>query len=430
MNIIIKITNIIKYSNNKIHENPKTKGRNLMKFHNEIIRKYIIINAFKLIIINIFCQIETNFLNDLFSFHHSSKITLKIKGIGDKYIFGNEKLYNFTGINYLKRIYINGNEQNMIKYKYYFNETNNFVELIWDDNLNNCGFMFFRCTSIIEINLSKFNTTKIEFTDRMFAFCSSLTSIDLSNFNTSQVIDMHSMFAYCSSLTSLDLSNFNTSKVKLMTRMFWHCPLLSSLDLSKFNTSQVTDMQEMFQGCTNLEYINMYNFDENKLKKINSIFSNIPENIVLCLKEMKPESKIYSELINEKKCPVFDCSNDWKSRQKKQIYNKNNQCFDNCTITQQYPYEYNGKCYDQCQFGFLYDENNNKMDKCKCQLDLCLLCPNSALRNNLCTKCNTNYYPKENDPLNMGEYIKCYKEPEGYYLDLDIYRQCFYFRKS
>ena len=426
MNIIIKITNIIKYSNNKIHENQKTKGRNHMKFHNEIIRKYIIINAFKLIIINIFCQIETNFLNDLFSFHHSSKITLKIKGIGDQYIFGNEILYNFTGINYLKRVYINGNEQDMIKYKYYFNETNNFVELIWDDNLNNCGFMFFRCTSIIEINLSKFNTTKIEFMDRMFAFCSSLTSIELSNFNTSKVTDMHSMFAYCSSLTSLDLSNFNTSKVILMTRMFWYCPLLSSLDLSKFNTSQVTDMQEMFQGCTNLEYINMYNFDENKLEKINYIFSNIPENIVLCLKEMKPESKIYSELINKKKCPVFDCSNDWKSRQKKQIYNKNNQCFDNCTITQQYPYEYNGKCYDQCQFGFLYDENNNKMDKCKCQLDLCLLCPNSALMKNLCTKCITNYYPKENDPLNMGEYIKCYKEPEGYYLDLDIYRQCFY----
>ena len=170
MNIIIKITNIIKYSNNKIHEIPKTKGRNHMKFHNEIIRKYIIINAFKLIIINIFCQIETNFLNDLFSFHHSSKITLKIKGIGDQYIFGNEIHYNFTGINYLKRVYINGNEQNMIKYKYYFNETNNFVELIWDDNLNNCGYMFFRCTSIIEINLSKFNATKIEFTDRMFCF--------------------------------------------------------------------------------------------------------------------------------------------------------------------------------------------------------------------------------------------------------------------
>jgi len=185
-------------------------------------------------------------------------------------------------------------------------------------------------------------------------------------------------------------------------------------------------MQEMFQGCSNLEYINMYNFDENKLEKINSIFSDIPENIVVCLKEMKPESKIYFELINEKRCPVFDCSNDWKSRQKKLIYNNNYQCFDNCAINQQYPYEYNGKCYDQCQFGFLYDENNNKMDKCKCQLDLCLLCPNSALRNNLCTKCITNYYPKENDPLNMGEYIKCYKEPEGYYLDLDIYRQSFY----
>ena len=40
-----------------------------------------------------------------------------------------------------------------------------------------------------------------------------------------------------------------------------------------------------------------------------------------------------------------------------------------------------------------------------------------ALDKDLCTKCNIDYYQIENDPLNLGEYFNCYKEPKGYYLD-------------
>ena len=45
-----------------------------------------------------------------------------------------------------------------------------------------------------------------------------------------------------------------------------------------------------------------------------------------------------------------------------------------------------------------------------------------TLNKNLCTECNVNYYPKENDSLNIGEYINCYREPEGYYLNIDLYK--------
>ena len=44
------------------------------------------------------------------------------------------------------------------------------------------------------------------------------------------------------------------------------------------------------------------------------------------------------------------------------------------------------------------------------QMWKCLTCPNAALNKGLCTKCNDNYYSKENDPLNLGEYINCYKD--------------------
>ena len=54
------------------------------------------------------------------------------------------------------------------------------------------------------------------------------------------------------------------------------------------------------------------------------------------------------------------------------------------------------------------------------------MCPPVALINNLCTKCNTNYYPKEIDSKNLGEYINCYNgEQEGYYLDNNLYKKCY-----
>ena len=97
---------------------------------------------------------------------------------------------------------------------------------------------------------------------------------------------------------------------------------------------------------------------------------------------------------------------------KKKIINNTNECIDSCENSTQYIYEYNGKFYENCPNGYLYDNNNNKLNKSKCELDQCLTCPNAALNKGLCTKCNDNYYSKENDPLNLGEYINCYSRPE------------------
>ena len=54
----------------------------------------------------------------------------------------------------------------------------------------------------------------------MFSGCKSLINIDLSNFNTQNVTDMSYMFSGCSSLTNIDLSNFNTQNVTYMNEMF------------------------------------------------------------------------------------------------------------------------------------------------------------------------------------------------------------------
>jgi len=51
------------------------------------------------------------------------------------------------------------------------------------------------------------------------------------------------MFCGCNSLTTLDLSSFNTNKVENMEEMFNGCLKLISLDITHFNTSLVTRME-------------------------------------------------------------------------------------------------------------------------------------------------------------------------------------------
>ena len=94
---------------------------------------------------------------DLYKLQYS-KITLKIKGIGYNTILGDGTKYNFSRINYPKKIIINGNKKDLIEYKYYFNQTDNIVELIWDNNINNFEYMFSKCSEITDIDLSLVQT--------------------------------------------------------------------------------------------------------------------------------------------------------------------------------------------------------------------------------------------------------------------------------
>ena len=341
--------------------------RNLNHLRNviKIIKYIILLNLLKNI-----------FVNNKFSYigYNSYTITLKIKGIGTKKIFYSDTDY-FSSNSYPNEVYINGNKQNDVTHSYNLNQTDNFIELVWYNLISSCYRMFYECSNI--------------------------TEIDLSNFNTSKVNEMRSMFYGCSSLTSLNLSNFDTSKVE--------------------------KIYNLLNGCTNLEYINMLNFNESSLSSesnyYSNIFNNVPNNIVLCINKINIPTKIY-EQISAITCRREDCSDDWKLHQKK-IIEGTEQCFNNCPNKN--PYEYNGQCVSQCPNENYNDDNN--ITKCKCELEKCLTCPKVALINKLCTKCNDNYYQMENDPLNLGEYFNCYNEiPTGYYLDRNdsLYKKCYY----
>ena len=307
----------IKY-NNKIIKN------NSFRYNKKnIIYLIIVVISFNQII---FSNKELNFTESNFS-----SITLKINGIGEKKVFSSDAEYFFILYN-PDIVYINGERQNIVNYSYYFNQTDNFVELIWNNSIDYCRAMFYRCWDITEINLTNFDNSKVNITRSMFNACTKLTSLDLSNFNTTNVADMADMFYNCSSLTSIDLSNFDTSKVEIMEYMFY--------------------------ACTKLEYINLKYFTENKSLTVKDFFYDVPDNIVICLNENN--TKILTEL-KKINCYVIDCSDNWQINQKKKV-NKSGICIDNYDNDIIYNYIYNGTFYEYCLNGNLI--NNSTIKSC------------------------------------------------------------------
>ena len=162
--------------------------------------------------------------------------------------------------------------------KMWFYNCNNLTEIEGIENLNtvnvtdmNC--MFWGCSSLTSLDLSKFDTQKVTDMGFMFSYSSNLTSLDLSKFDTQNVTNMVYMFSGCSKLTLLNLSKFNTQNLTSMTHMFSCCAGLNSLDLSKFDTQNVTDMEGMFDGCSGFTSLDLSKFDTQKVTNMRYMFN-------------------------------------------------------------------------------------------------------------------------------------------------------------
>jgi len=277
----------VKSSTNKINKDEKNSNRSTKHF-------YKFIDIFKYIIfLNLFNNILLLNKNISFIQNKSYNIIIKIKGIGNKKVFSR----SFSSENYPDEVYINGYNQSRVSYSYNLNQTDNIIELKWNNLITECGYMFHSCSGINEI--------------------------DFTNFNTSNVIHMNRMFEGCSSLTSLIFSNFGASGVIYVNHMFYGCISLTSLNLSNFDISKLID--HMFENCINLEYINMLNFNEISIgsdEQYIDIFTNFPNNIVLCINKEKIINKIYPQIEN-KICHIEECEDNWKFKQKKKKEKKN-----------------------------------------------------------------------------------------------------------
>ena len=144
---------------------------------------------------------------------------------------------------------------------------------IFKNNITKTNYMFSKCSSLANINLSYFNADNLTNMSNMFNDCSSLMKINFNNFNTNNIINMSRLFYECSSLTNIDLSNFKTNNAKDMSGMFIRCLSLTNIDLSNFNTNNVRDMSFMFWGCSSLTNVNLTNFNTTNVKDFNEMFN-------------------------------------------------------------------------------------------------------------------------------------------------------------
>ncbi len=123
-----------------------------------------------------------------------------------------------------------------------------------------------------ELDLSKFNTSRVTDMSDIFYGCNRLKELDLSSFDTSNVKDMSGMFDECHGLTKLDLTHFDTSNVTNMAHMFADCYNLAEFDLSSFDTSNVTDMNGMFKGLRKLTTLELSGFNTSKVTDMDQMF--------------------------------------------------------------------------------------------------------------------------------------------------------------
>ena len=370
------------------------------------------------------------------------------------------------------------NCNNMFQYCNMINE----IDLSEFDSsvVSQMDYMFDGCTSLTSINFNNFQTSQVTYMRYVFQNCESLESLDLSGFNTYYIEDFHYMFYNCKSLKYVDLSSFRTTSNECLHNMFNGCESLTSLDLSNFDTSKVYLINNMFYGCEKLEYVNLKNsvLYSSVLSTYNDFITNAAKNMVLCVKQESID--IYrNDLLPNNPCAVLisDCDSNWRKKQKK-IVPDSDTCVESCTSTENYKYEYLGKCYNKCperttnieyecyechsdckecesnnpslciscsdsnkflkngncistcSDGYYLSPYDSSIKICECNLIQCSECTIDSREKQLCTSCNSGYYPIYNDPKNDGDFFDCYQNKEGYFLSNNYLYNCYSTCKS
>ena len=99
------------------------------------------------------------------------------------------------------------------------------------------------------------------------------------------------------------------------------------------------------------------------------------------------------------RCPMIDCTDNWCLNQKK-INLENDQCIENCSLTDNNKYNYKGECYTNCP-NKTYNDNYTCED-CHPDCQECIKAPDIISTN--CKVCSGS-----DKYLNFGN---CYKNDE------------------
>ena len=292
----------------------------------DIIKKDIILSAGESVNIDVRIWISDNIKNSEIGKSFYAKLVIDGLAVYDDVKeFNNELL----SLNYMKKIFVNNDDNNYYKDSKYINKIINisFVdyidktnvlrledeEAIWDISENNnesiMAWLEEDKTSGY-YNLYIGSNRKIYAKDLSYLFSNmtSLTNINFNNLDTTFTNNTTSMFENCNNLVNLDLSSFYTKKVISMESMFKNCNNLSNLNLTTFSFEEVTNTKEMFSNCYSL--VTNIIIKNNKIKDFDNMFkeTSIKENSLIKIeyidKSYELVKKITANLSNESKIEI------------------------------------------------------------------------------------------------------------------------------
>ena len=193
-------------------------------------------------IINIKLKIESNEVNKEIYFFGKFDEPQKKKGF----------LEFFELNKNLIKIFINNDEKNTSTNFKPTNPGNYKIKIEIKKHITDCGYMFYGCSNIMEIDLENTYLSDVKNMNDMFNYCLNLRRVKLPN-NIQNVTDLRYMFNYCKNLKVIEqLSKISTKNVTNMAGMFQHCENIERINLEKFNTNNVVQLGCMFNNCYKL----------------------------------------------------------------------------------------------------------------------------------------------------------------------------------
>ena len=120
-------------------------------------------------------------------------------------------------------------------------------------NVTDAGWMFFGCSNLTSVDLSNWDTSNVTSLRAMFYGCSNLTSVgDISNWNVGNVTDMGYMFVSNKNLEDIDISKWDMSKVTSTDGLFSEAYKLKHISLpDNLRVLGNIDDENFGSGCFN-----------------------------------------------------------------------------------------------------------------------------------------------------------------------------------
>jgi surface protein len=178
------------------------------------------------------------------------------------------------------------------------------------------GHMFRACFALEWIDVSNWDTGKVEVFNSMFSDSSSNTSrmkinnLDFSGWDMSSATNISYMFYGCGQMTDLDLSGWDVSKVTTMNHTFCDCSNMKNYNFTGWNTVNLEMLNGAFNGNDNLVTIDLSDFDTQNVYDFGQLFDGCYslENIIGLDKWDTSKAIYFYEFLTSTKVREIDLS--------------------------------------------------------------------------------------------------------------------------